>query len=93
MNIKPMEDKVLVRPKRESETTTASGFILTKLEDEKPSEGVVVAVGPGIVFPNGTKLEIDLKPGDRVFYSKYSGAEFEDLLILPYKDIFAVINE
>lgn len=91
--LKPLEDKVIVRPTKSAETTTATGFILTKIDEERPSEGTVVSVGPGIIFPNGTKLEIDLKPGDKVFYSKYSGTEFEDLLILPYKDIFAVIEE
>jgi chaperonin GroES len=91
--IKPLEDKVVVRPIKEAETTTSSGFIIQRNADEKPSEGIVEAVGPGIVFPNGTKLEIDLKPGQKVTYSKYSGTEYEDLLILPYKDIFAVIEE
>jgi len=91
--IKPLEDKVVVRPIKEAETTTSSGFIIQRSTDEKPSEGIVEAVGPGIVFPNGTKLEIDLKPGQKVTYSKYSGTEYEDLLILPYKDIFAVIEE
>ena len=91
--IRPLEDKVVVRPIKEAETTTSSGFIIQRGTDEKPSEGIVEAVGPGIVFPNGTKLEIDLKPGQKVTYSKYSGTEYEDLLILPYKDIFAVIEE
>ena len=93
MRLVPLEDKVIVKPIVEQETTTASGFIIQRNNDEKPSEGIVEAVGPGIVFPNGTKLEIDLKPGDRVAYSKYSGTEVEGYLILPYKDIFAVIEE
>jgi chaperonin GroES len=93
MKLIPLEDKVVIKPIKEEETTTASGFIIQRSNDEKPSEGIVEAVGPGIVFPNGTKLEIDLKPGDRVTYSKYSGTEVEDFLILPYKDIFAVIEE
>lgn len=91
--IKPLEDKVVVKPIKDEETTTSSGFILQRNADEKPSEGIVVAVGPGIIFQNGTKLEIDLHPGQKVAYSKYSGTEYEDLLILPYKDIFAVIEE
>jgi chaperonin GroES len=93
MKLIPLEDKVVIRPIKETETTTSSGFIIQKAGDEKPSEGIVEAVGPGIVFPNGTRLEIDLKPGDKVTYSKYSGTEVEDFLILPYKDIFAVIEE
>lgn len=92
MKLVPLEDKVIVRPIKEEETTSSSGFILQRNSDDKPSEGIVEAVGPGIVFPNGTKLQIDLKPGDKVAYSKYSGTEFEGLLVLPYKDIFAVIE-
>ncbi len=93
MKLIPLEDKVIVKPIIEEEKTTSSGFIIQRNNDEKPSEGIVEAVGPGIVFPNGTKLEIDLKPGDRVAYSKYSGTEVEGFLILPYKDIFAVIED
>jgi len=89
----PLEDKVIVKPIIEEEKTTSSGFIIQRNNDEKPSEGIVEAVGPGIVFPNGTKLEIDLKPGDKIAYSKYSGTEVEGFLILPYKDIFAVIED
>ena len=93
MKLIPLEDKVIVKPIIEEEKTTSSGFIIQRNNDEKPSEGIVEAVGPGIVFPNGTKLEIDLKPGDKIAYSKYSGTEVEGFLILPYKDIFAVIED
>lgn len=93
MKLIPLEDKVIVKPIKQEETTSPSGFIIQRSNDEKPSEGIVEAVGPGIVFPNGTKLEIDLKPGDKVAYSKFSGTEVEEYLILPYKDIFAVIEE
>lgn len=93
MKLIPLEDKVIVKPIIEEEKTTSSGFIIQRNSDEKPSEGIVEAVGPGIVFPNGTKLEIDLKPGDKIVYSKYSGTEVEGFLVLPYKDIFAVIED
>lgn len=93
MKLIPLEDKVIVKPLRMQEKTTASGLILNIGEGEKPSEGIVEAVGPGIIFPNGTKLEIDLKPGDKVSYAKYSGTEVEDLLIIPYKDILVVIED
>ena len=93
----PLEDKVLVEPITEPETVSASGFVMPKLNDDKSTEGTVVAVGPGIVFPNGTRLEIDLNVGDKVIYSKFSGTEVEDggktYLLLPYRDIFAVIGE
>lgn len=93
MKLIPIEDKVIVKPIVEAEKTSSSGLIIQRNNEEKPSEGIVEAVGPGMVFPNGTKLEIPLKPGDRVTYSKFSGTEVEGFLILPYKDIFAVIEE
>lgn len=93
MKLIPLEDKVIVKPIKDEETVTSSGFIIQRNKEEKPSEGIVEAVGPGIVFANGTKLEIDLKPGQKVAYSKYSGTEVEGFLILPYKDIFAVIED
>lgn len=93
MKLIPLEDKVIVRPIKEDEQVTSSGFIIQRNTDEKPSEGIVEAVGPGIVFGNGQKLEIDLKPGDKVTYAKHSGTEVDEFLILPYRDIFAVIEE
>lgn len=93
MNLKPLEDRVIVKPLAEQEKTTASGLIIQRGSDEKPSEGIVEAVGPGIVFGNGTKLTIDLEPGDHVAFSKYAGVEVGEYLILPYKDIIAVIEE
>jgi chaperonin GroES len=96
MSIKPLEDKVVVKPLAEEEKTSASGLIIQKLEKEKPTEGIVVAVGTGAAFADGTKMTIDLEVGDKVIYSKYSGTEIEhggeSLVILPYRDIFAVIG-
>jgi chaperonin GroES len=93
MKIKPFEDKVLLKPIVEKETITASGFILQSNKEDKPSEAIVEAVGPGIVFPNGAKLEIDLKPGDKVSYSKFAGVEYEEYILIPYKDILVVLGE
>ena len=92
MKIIPLEDKVVVRPIRDDEVTS-SGLVLAKIGEEKPSEGIVEAVGPGIIFPNGTKLEIDLRVGDKVLYSKYGGTEYKDIILLPYKDILVVLGE
>jgi chaperonin GroES len=95
--IKPLEDKVVVKPIVEAEKKSASGLIITTTEKEKPTEGIVVAVGTGATFADGTKMTIDLKTGDKVIYSKYSGTEIDHdndkLVILPYRDIFAVIEE
>lgn len=94
--IKPLEDKVVVRPIVEAEKTSASGLIISTLEKEKPTEGIVVAVGNGATFADGSKMTIDLNVGDKVIYSKYSGTEIEheneSLIILPYRDIFAVVG-
>lgn len=90
--IKPFEDKVLVKPAKETEKVSDSGLVLAGLEQETPSEGIVEAVGPGMEFPNGTKLEIELKPGDKVFYSKFAGIEYEEYILIPYKDILAVLD-
>lgn len=94
--IKPLEDKVVIKPIVETEKTTASGLIIQALEKEKPTEGIVVAVGNGATFADGTKMTIDLSVGDKVIYSKYSGTDIEhdgeSLVILPYRDIFAVVG-
>ena len=94
--IKPLEDKVVVKPIEEVEKASASGLIITKIEKEKPTEGIVVAVGSGATFADGTRMTIDLQVGDKVIYSKYSGTEIEhngdNLVIMPYRDIFAVIT-
>lgn len=90
--IKPFEDKVLLRPVKETEKISDSGLVLAGMEDETPSEAIVEAVGPGLVFPDGTRLDIDLSPGDKVFYSKFAGVEYEDYILIPYKDILAVLD-
>lgn len=96
MSIKPLEDKVLVEPIVEAEKTTASGLIIAGSAEEKPTEGIIIAVGPGVTFANGDRMKLDVAVGDKVIYSKYSGTEIKhdgkDLVILPYRDIFAVIG-
>lgn len=96
MSLKPLEDKVIVEPIVESEKVTASGLVLAGMAEEKPTEGIVIAVGSGATFADGTKMSMDVAVGDKVLYSKYSGTEIKhdgkDLVILPYRDIFAVIG-
>lgn len=96
MSLKPLEDKVIVEPIVEAEKTTASGLIIAGSAEEKPTEGIVLAVGPGVTFGNGDRMSLDVAVGDKVIYSKYSGTEIKhegkDLVILPYRDIFAVIG-
>ncbi|MDD7560036.1 MAG: co-chaperone GroES [Porphyromonas sp.] len=90
MNIKPLSDRVLVRP-AEAEQKTASGIIIPDTAKEKPLQGEVIAVG------HGTKdEEMVLKAGDRVLYGKYAGTEIqldgEKYLIMKQNDVFAVIG-
>ena len=93
--LKPMEDKVIVKPIKEDETTTSSGFVLSNIE-EKPTEAIVIAVGPGILLGNGQMLVPDVSVGQKVFFAKYQGTEVdhggESYLILAYRDILAVLD-
>ena len=94
-NIKPLEDRILVRPE-EGEETTASGIVIPDTAKEKPQEGKVLAVGPGRIDDKGNRIPLDVKVGDVVIYSKYGGTEVkyngEDYLILSARDVLAVIN-
>jgi chaperonin GroES len=94
-NIKPLEDRILVRPE-EGEETTVSGIVIPDTAKEKPQEGTVLAVGPGRRSDTGDLIPVDVKEGDTVVYSKYGGTEIksggEDLLILSARDVLAVIG-
>lgn len=93
--LKPVEDKIIVRRDKE-EQTTASGFVLAGVQEEKQGTGVVLAVGPGIMLNNGDFVKPECEVGDRVAFGKYGGIEVEhdgeELLILPYRDILAIIG-
>lgn len=92
-SIKPLGDRVLVRPDV-AEEKTASGIIIPDTAKEKPQRGTVVAVGAG-KYENGTKIEMSVKSGDVVLYGKYSGTELnldgEDFLIMRESDILGVV--
>ena len=96
VNIKPLEDKILVQAV-EAETTTASGLVIPDTAKEKPQEGEVVAVGPGRWNEDGDeRVPMDIKVGDKVVYSKYGGTELkrgaEEYLILSARDVLAIIG-
>ncbi|MCS3878240.1 chaperonin GroES [Gordonia amarae] len=96
MNIKPLEDKILVQAV-EAETTTASGLVIPDTAKEKPQEGKVIAVGPGRWDDEGeNRIPVDVKEGDTVIYSKYGGTEIkysgQEYLILSARDVLAVIG-
>jgi chaperonin GroES len=92
MNLQPLEDRIVVKP-GESEEKTASGLVIPDTAKEKPQQGEVLAVGPGRTTDDGKRIELDIKVGDTVVYSKYGGTEItvegDDLLILNGRDVLA----
>jgi chaperonin GroES len=95
MNLQPLEDRIVVKPK-ESEATTASGLVIPDTAKEKPQQGEVLAVGPGRRSDNGDLIPVDIKAGDVVVYSKYGGTEItvegDDVLILSSRDVLAIVK-
>lgn len=94
MSLRPLGDKVVIKVKEE-EVTTASGIVLPGSAKEKPQQGTIIAVGSGEVV-DGKRVPLDVKVGDEVIYSKYSGSEVklndEEFLIIKQNDILAVIE-
>ena len=95
MKLRPLQDRVLIR-RVDPETKTAGGIFIPDTAQEKPMEGEVVAVGPGIRDDTGTLHPLDVKAGDRVLFGKWSGTEVkldgEDLLIMKESDIMGIIG-
>ena len=94
MNIRPLNDRILVK-RLEEETQTAGGIIIPDSAKEKPAEGEIVAVGPGKMNDSGERVAMDVKTGDRVLFSKYGGTDVkldsQDFLIMREDDILGVI--
>ena len=76
MNLKPLNDKIIIKPD-ETESQTASGIYLPESAKEKPQTGKIVAVGPGQLNDDGSRSGLNVKKGDKVLYGKYSGTEIE----------------
>jgi chaperonin GroES len=95
MQFRPLHDRVVVR-RIEADQKTAGGIIIPDTAKEKPQEGEVLAVGPGTRDESGRLVPLDLKPGDRVLFGKWSGTEVkidgEDLLIMKESDVLGVIQ-
>jgi chaperonin GroES len=95
MGFRPLHDRVLVR-RVEAEEKTAGGIIIPDTAKEKPQEGEVIAVGAGTRDETGKLVELDVKPGDRILFGKWSGTEVrlegEDLLIMKESDILGIIE-
>ena len=95
MKVRPLHDRLLVRRIEEKETVKG-GIIIPDSAKEKPQEGEVIAVGNGKILDNGTKLELDVKAGDKILFGKYSGTDIkidgEEFLILREDEVLAVIG-
>ena len=96
MGFRPLHDRVVVR-RIDAEEKTSGGIIIPDTAKEKPQEGEVVAVGPGARNEKGEIIPLDVKPGDRVLFGKWSGTEVridgQDLLIMKESDILGVIED
>jgi chaperonin GroES len=96
MKFRPLHDRVVVK-RIDAEDKSAGGIIIPDTAKEKPSQGEVIAVGPGGRDDNGKLIAIDLKAGDRVLFGKWSGTEVkidgQELLIMKESDIMGVLDE
>ncbi|MEI6090805.1 MAG: co-chaperone GroES [bacterium] len=95
MALRPLHDRILVRP-AEAEEVTKGGIIIPDTAKEKPQQGEIIAVGKGKIADDGKLVAMELKIGDTVLYGKYSGTEVtvegESLLMMRESDVFAVIE-
>ena len=95
MALKPLDDRVVVRP-LEAEERTAGGIVLPDAAKEKPQRGTVTAVGPGRLLDSGERVAVSVKVGDEVLFGKYGGSDIEvegeELKILRESDILAKID-
>ena len=95
MNLRPLGDRVVVKPV-EKEEMTKSGIVIPDTVKEKPQEGIVEAVGTGRVLDNGSRVPMELEVGDKVLYARYSGNEFKlddvEYLIIPERDVLAIVD-
>ena len=95
MNIRPLQDRVVVR-RTEEETKSAGGIVLPGSATEKPSQGEVLAVGPGKQLDNGSVQPVALKAGDKVLFGQYAGntvkIDGEELLIMNESEVFGVVE-
>jgi chaperonin GroES len=95
MKFRPLHDRVVIR-RVEQEAKTTGGIIIPDTAQEKPMEGVVIAVGPGARGEDGKVHPLDLKPGDRVLFGKWSGTEIrlegQELMIMKESDVMGVVD-
>ena len=95
MKVRPLHDRVLVQ-RIEEENTTKGGIIIPDAAKEKPQQGLVKAVGKGKILENGTRVELDVKKGDKILFGKYAGSEIkvdgDEYLIMREDDILGILE-
>ncbi len=95
MNIRPLHDRVIIR-RLEEDRKSAGGIVIPDTAAEKPMKGEVVAAGPGKLSEDGKVRPLDVKPGDKVLFGKYSGTEVkmngQDIVVMREDDIMGVIE-
>jgi chaperonin GroES len=95
MNLKPLGDRVVIKPAEQDEQTT-TGIFLPESAKEKPQQGTIIAAGPGSRKETGERIELDVKVDDTVLYAKYAGTsiklEGQEYLILKESDILAIVE-
>ena len=95
MNIRPLHDRVIVR-RLDEDSKSPGGIVIPDTAKEKPIQGEVVAVGNGKILDNGDIRPLDVKPGDKILFGKYSGTEVklgsEELLVMREEDIMGVVE-
>ena len=95
VNLKPLGDRVVIKPSPKEEVTK-SGLVIPDTAKEKPQEGLILATGPGRTDDKGKRLPMDVKVGDKVLYAKYAGTEVklegEEYMILKETDILAIVG-
>ena len=95
MNIKPLHDNILVE-RIDAENKTKGGIIIPDTAQEKPMEGIVIAVGEGAFGNNGKRVALDVKTGNRILFKKWGGTEVKvdgkELIILKESDVLAIVN-
>lgn len=96
MPIRPLHDRLVVK-RSEPELKTASGIVIPDSAGEKPEQGEVLAVGNGKILDNGDRRALDVKPGDRVLFGKYSGqtvkVDGDEVLVIREDDVLAIIEQ
>src|SRR3982074_3431300 len=95
VTLRPLGDRVVVKPKPKDEMTS-SGIVLPDTASDKPQEGSVLSVGPGRVLDSGKRVEMEVKAGDMVLFAKYGGSEVkvdsEDYLVIRESDLLAIVT-